>query len=62
MSYLQQIEPRHRPDRWSDIVFIACAVLLTALSIGTLTSQVVGPIAERQWTLTVLEGGLEVGR
>lgn len=62
MSILQRIEQRHRPDRWRDIIFVAAAVLLTALSIGALTSQAVGSVTEHQWTLTVLEGNVEVNR
>jgi len=58
MTYLHEIEERHRPDRWTDIIFIVGAVLLTALSIGSLTSKAAGPV----WTLTVLESGLEVAR
>jgi hypothetical protein len=61
MSHLNEIAERHRPDRWTDIIFIVGAVLLTALSIGSLTSQAAGSVAERQWTLTVLESGFEVG-
>jgi hypothetical protein len=60
MSNLQQIEERHRPDRWRDIIFVAAAILLTALSLGSLTSKAVGPVTEHQWTLTVLESNLEV--
>jgi len=60
MSYLQRIEQRHRPDRWRDIIFVAAAVLLIALAIGSVTSKVVGPVTEHEWTLTVLEGNLEV--
>lgn len=62
MSYLQQIELRHRPDRWGDIIFVAAAILLTALSIGALTSKAAGPVTEREWTLTVLESNLEISR
>jgi hypothetical protein len=62
MSTLQQIEQRHRPDRWRDVIFVAAAVLLTALSIGALTSKAAGSVTERQWTLTVLEGNVEVIR
>ncbi|HEX4416765.1 MAG TPA: hypothetical protein VH165_02650 [Kofleriaceae bacterium] len=62
MSNLQQIELRHRPDGWRDVVFVVGAVLLTSLSLGSVTSKAVGPAHERQWTLTVLEGALEVGQ
>jgi len=62
MSHLTEIEERHRPDRWRDIIFIVGAVLLTALSIGSLTSQAAGAIPEHQWTLQVFDSGLEVMR
>jgi hypothetical protein len=62
MSYLNQIAARHRPDRWTDVIFVVAAVLLTALSIGSLTSKAVGAAPEHQWTLTVFESNLEVGR
>lgn len=62
MSNLQLIEQRHRPDRWRDTIFVLGAALLAALSIASLTSQAAGRVAARQWTLTVLESNLEVGR
>jgi hypothetical protein len=62
MRHLNQIAARHRPDRWKDIIFIMGAVLLTALSIGSLTSKAAGSAPERPWTLTVLESNLEVAR
>jgi hypothetical protein len=62
MSNLQQIEQRHRRDRRRDIVFVAAALLLTALSIGSLTSKAAGSVAEHKWTLTVIESDVEVGR
>lgn len=61
MSHLTEIEERHRPDRWADIIFIVGAVLLTALSIGSLTSKAAGSVSH-PWTLTVIESGLEVAR
>ena len=57
MSYLTQIEERHRPDRWTDTIFIVGALLLTALSIGSLTTKAAG----RAWTVTVIESVLEIG-
>jgi hypothetical protein len=60
MSILQRIEQRHRPDRWRDIIFVATAILLTALSIGSLTSKAAGSVTEREWTLIVLESAIEV--
>ena len=62
MSILDLIEERHRPDRSRDIIFLAGAVLLIALSIGSLTSKAVGSVSQRQWTLTVLESNIEVSR
>ena len=62
MSYLHMIEERHRPDRWRDIVFVTGAVLLAALSIGSLTTRAAGRVSQHQWTLTVLESNLEVSR
>jgi hypothetical protein len=62
MSHLQEIAERHRPDRWTDIIFIVGAVLLTALSIGSLTSKAAGSVSDHPWTLTVLEGNFEVSR
>lgn len=62
MGNLQQIAQRHRPDRWRDLIFVAAAILLTALSIASLTSKVVGSVSAHAWTLTVLEGDLEVSR
>ncbi len=55
MSNLNQIENRHRPDRWRDIIFIAGAVLLTALSIGSLTSKAAGSVTQHAWSLSVAE-------
>lgn len=57
MSHLNQIAERHRPDRRRDIIFIVGALLLTALSIGSLTKEAAGPA----WTVTVIESGLEIG-
>jgi hypothetical protein len=62
MSNLRRIELRHRPDAWRDIIFIAGAALLAALSVGSLTSKATGPVHERQWTLTVVEGDIEVSQ
>jgi hypothetical protein len=62
MSSLHLIQQRHRPDRWRDFIFVTGALLLTALSIGSLTSHTAGQISERQWVLTVLESGIEVIR
>jgi hypothetical protein len=55
MSHLNQIANRHGRDRWKDVIFIAAAVLLTALSIGATTSKGVGKPVEHTWTLTVVD-------
>jgi len=63
MSTLQdEIEQRHRPDKRRDIIFLIGAMLLVALSLGTVTSKAVGAVHAREWSVTVLEGALEVGR
>lgn len=62
MGNLQQIALRHRPDRWRDIIFIAGAALLAALSLGAVTRGAAGTVHERQWELTVVVGALEVMR
>lgn len=62
MSYLHTIEQRHRPDRRRDFIFVTGAVLLAALSIASLTTRAAGQVSPHQWTLTVLESNLEVGR
>jgi hypothetical protein len=62
MSHLNQIAERHRPDRRKDIIFVVGALLLTALSIGSLTSSAAGSVADRPWTVTVIESGLEIGQ
>ena len=62
MSNLKEIENRHRPDRWKDALFILAALVLTAVSIGSVTSKAAGKPSHRQWALTVTEGNVEVGR
>lgn len=62
MDTLYWIELRHRADRWRDMIFIAGAVLLTALSIGSVTSKAAGSVSPHEWTLTVVEGDIEVIR
>jgi hypothetical protein len=60
MGNLHRIEQRHRPDHWRDLIFVAGAVLLVVLSIGSLTSKAAGSVPAREWTVTVIEGNLEV--
>lgn len=62
MSDFKEIKNRHGKDRWKDAIFIAAAVLLTAVSIGAVTSKAAGKPAEHQWQLSVTEKVIEVGR
>lgn len=55
MSSLNDMKERHGRDPWMDAVFIAAAVLLTALSIGSVTSKAQGSTTPHQWSVTVVE-------
>jgi hypothetical protein len=55
MSSLNDMKARHGRDPWRDAVFIAAAVLLTALSIGSVTSKAQGSTTPHEWSVTVLE-------
>jgi hypothetical protein len=55
MSKLTDIAKRHLRDRWKDALFIGAAVLLTALSIGSVTSKAAGKPLHHEWSLTVVE-------
>lgn len=52
---LNQIESRHGRDRWKDALFIGVAVLLTALSIGSVTSKGAGKPTEHAWSVKVVD-------
>lgn len=64
MGNLNEIAHRHGRDRWKDAVFIVAAVLLTALSIGSVTSKAAGKPGERVFNgkVTVIESTPEIGR
>ena len=62
MSNLNEIQNRHGRDRWKDAIFILAAVILTAVSIGSVTSKAAGKPSEKQWKVTVIESDLEIGR
>lgn len=64
MSNLNEITHRHRRDHWKDALFIVTAVILTALSIGSVTSKAAGRPGQRHFEgkVTVIESNLEVGR
>ncbi len=55
MDNLNDVATRHGRDRWKDALFIVFAVLLTALSIGSVTSKAAGKTTEHQWKLTFVE-------
>jgi len=62
MSNLNEIVGRHGRDRWKDAIFIVAAVLLTAVSIGSVTSKAAGKPHQWNGKVTVIESNLEVGR
>jgi hypothetical protein len=66
MSNLNEIKERHGRDHWKDAGFIAAALLLTALAIGSVTSKAAGKPGDHKWSgrdhLTVIESNLEVQR
>ena len=55
MSNLNEIKNRHGQDRWKDLVFIVAAVLLTAISIGSVTSKAAGSTTQHKWEVAVTE-------
>lgn len=55
MSNLKEIEVRHGRDRWKDALFIGAALLLTALSIGAVTSKAAGSTTQKQWGVAMIE-------
>jgi hypothetical protein len=55
MGNLKEIEQRHGRDRWKDALFIAAALLLTAISIGSVTSKAAGSIHRSDWGLAFQE-------
>lgn len=55
MSNLNEIAHRHGRDRWKDAMFIAAAVLLTAISIGSVTSKAQGSRADHKWEVAMYE-------
>ena len=55
MGNLNEIAHRHGRDRIKDALFICAAVVLTALSIGSVTSQAAGKPHEREWTVKVVD-------
>lgn len=62
MGNLNEIKVRHGRDHWKDAVFIVAAVLLAAVSIGSVTSKTAGKPREHQWKVTVIESSPEIVR
>jgi hypothetical protein len=55
MSNLNEIAHRHGRDRWKDALFIAAALLLTAISIGSVTSKAQGSVQQAKWEVSMTE-------
>lgn len=55
MSNLNDIADRHGRDRIKDALFICAAVVLTALSIGSVTSKAAGKPKDHHWSVTVVD-------
>lgn len=62
MNNLNEIARRHVQDHWKDAVFVVLAVLLMALSIGSLTKKAAGRAPAHEWALSVSESNLEIVR
>lgn len=62
MSNLTQIESRHRSDRWKDVGFVVLAGLLIALSVGAVSSKAAGTPTRHVWTVTVIDGPVEIAK
>ena len=60
MSNLNQIEQRHGRDRWKDALFICAALLLTAVSIGSVTTKAAGKTTRHAWQIQVIESNPEI--
>jgi hypothetical protein len=55
MSNLNEIKNRHGRDRWKDAMFILAALLLTAVSIGSVTKKAQGSVHQAQWEVSMTE-------
>ncbi|HEX5064288.1 MAG TPA: hypothetical protein VFV99_33165 [Kofleriaceae bacterium] len=64
MGNLNEIKERHGRDRLKDAGFIAAALLLTALAIGSVTSKAAGKPHTHEWKLSVVDpvSNVEIGR
>jgi hypothetical protein len=61
MSNLGQIVNRHLRDHWKDALFIAGAVLLLAISIGSVTSKNAKEV-DKEWRVETVQGNVEIVR
>jgi hypothetical protein len=55
MGNLNEIKERHGRDGWKDVIFIGVAVLLTAISIGSVTSKAAGSTTQHEWGVSMVE-------
>lgn len=62
MGNLNEIKNRHGRDRWKDALFIVAALVLTAVSIGSVTSKAAGTTKQAKWELSVVESNPEIVR
>jgi hypothetical protein len=64
MGNLNGIKERHGRDNLKDAGFIATALLLTALAIGSVTSKAAGKPTSHEWKLSVVDpvSHVEIGR
>jgi len=61
MSNLGQIESRHVRDHWRDGLFIVAALVLLALSIGSVTPAAVkAQSTSGEWQVTVVQSPVEI--
>lgn len=60
MSNLKEIAQRHGWDLWKDAAFIAAALLMTAIALGSVTSQAAGKAPTHEYSLTVIESNVEL--
>jgi hypothetical protein len=60
---LNGIKQRHLWDRWKDATFIGLAVLITALSLGSVTSKARGSVTtDTAWSVTLQDSNQTIVR
>jgi hypothetical protein len=52
---MSEVKHRHERDSWKDALFVGFVVLVTALSVGSVTSKAQGKAANSPWTVTVVD-------